>query len=304
MPNQSPTISSTVFYGELCAANLLKRYLIANGVEIPEDVLNGLNDLAGKFLSVSPSMAPCDFGHCAQVELEKHLVALLKRSNGLTLDDFRPAAVEYTARASRRIRWYLGCSTLLFLMLCVMVLYWQLFCEEPSYRQAKAIISVAAWSFALGGIGAVSNLFLHMVKVDAQSALTITISKSLVSRVIGKHNDASNTQCFTACSGEGGVGILIDQSASNRYTSSTATRTSPLPRSPNCHRVATRCVPGNDPFVFGPSSPLATTCNCLHRSCKITHTCFQVRARGADVSSGIVDRFPDCPNSTWSDTSH
>lgn len=32
-------------------------------------------------------------------------------------------------------------------------------------------------------------------------------------------------------------------------------------------------------------------CNCLHRSREIMDTCLQVRARGVDVSSGIVDRL-------------
>jgi len=99
--------------------------------------------------------------------------------DGVTLDDFRPAQLLAAAATARRVRWYLASATLIFIGLALYSLY------LASHSDGKQDLFYAAfWALALGGLGAVASVFLHVLKMVPQESLRTSDEFEVLSRIL------------------------------------------------------------------------------------------------------------------------
>lgn len=125
--------------------------------------------------------APCPTAEDRAL-LDEYIQSLVPLGDGLTLDDFRSQALQQARVRAGRIRAHLALLSAVFLFLTFSVLAAQL--HGDSGRPQVIMLSVAAWGFAVGGLGAVANLFLHVMKLAPQPAVVIADTFELYGRIL------------------------------------------------------------------------------------------------------------------------
>ena len=118
----------------------------------------------------------------AREELDRCIQVLARLSDDVTLDDFRPAAILAARDTARRVRRYVVVGGFSFLTLALGTIVVQAgLTGRPPWA---AMISAAAWSFALGGIGVIASIFVHLLKLIPQQSLNTADEFDVLGRVI------------------------------------------------------------------------------------------------------------------------
>ena len=97
-----------------------------------------------------------------RAELDRYIALLARSAGDLTIESFREATVQRTAMADANVRRLLYWAGGLF-MLALVVLF-----AFPALFQGARFRWVVVWALALGGLGAVSSLLLHILKLTPQ----------------------------------------------------------------------------------------------------------------------------------------
>jgi len=118
----------------------------------------------------------------ARSNLDTYILALARFGDDLTLDDFRTKAIEAAKRTAIKVRRYVTLGSIFFLLLTLSILVAQVWLRgaEPS----AAMLSAAAWSFALGGLGAVASIFLHLLKMLPQQSFNASDEFEVIGRIV------------------------------------------------------------------------------------------------------------------------
>jgi len=116
-----------------------------------------------------------------RASLDEAIQGLARVSRPLTIDDFRTKTLKQASQTALRIRVYIVCSSLIFLTATLSVLLAQ-GAVQPTTPNAE--ISAALWSFSLGGLGAVSSIFLHLLKLAPQQSINSGDEFEVVGRII------------------------------------------------------------------------------------------------------------------------
>lgn len=118
----------------------------------------------------------------ARALLDEYIQSLVKLGEGLSLDDFRAQAIEEARFRTVRIRRGIVGMSATFMLLTFAVLVAQM---HPLSRTPEGVVlSVAAWCLAVGGIGAVANLFLHIMKLAPQPSVVISDVFEFYGRIV------------------------------------------------------------------------------------------------------------------------
>lgn len=104
--------------------------------------------------------------------------------DGLTVQDFTDEALLAAKQAARRVKQYLFFFTALFLALIGITLAAQFAAHEFGKPNASAMASLAVWSFALGGLGAVISVFLNMLRLIPAQVINTGDEFEVVTRVV------------------------------------------------------------------------------------------------------------------------
>jgi hypothetical protein len=110
-------------------------------------------------------------------KLDKIIKALVQASDGQTLDEFRVSISGEFREKKEQIRtllFWLGCGFLIAVFVALIF--------PPLYPQTR-VVGVVLWAASLGGIGAVSGLFVHVAGIAAQEAMRIEDRFSVLVRV-------------------------------------------------------------------------------------------------------------------------
>lgn len=119
-----------------------------------------------------------------RAKLDAYIQQLNQAGDGLTVQDFTEHAVKSGLAAARRVKGYLFGFTALFLTLIGWTLAAQLLNLSFSFERAIAFASLAVWSFALGGLGAVVSVFLNMLRLIPAQVINIEDEFEVVTRVV------------------------------------------------------------------------------------------------------------------------
>lgn len=114
--------------------------------------------------------------------LDQCIPVLARLGDGLTLEDFRTAAIREADRVARRVRRDTVLMSLFFLVLAIAILARQPYVGNPS--SANAMIYAALWCIALGGLGAIASIFLHLLKLVPQQTLNASDRFEFFGRII------------------------------------------------------------------------------------------------------------------------
>lgn len=109
--------------------------------------------------------------------LDRIIKALVQASDGQTLDEFRVSNREEFNAKKQQIRKWLFRLGLLFLALVFVAL------AGPPIWPGTRIAGVILWAASLGGIGAVSGLFVHVAGIAAQDSMRIDDLFSVLVRI-------------------------------------------------------------------------------------------------------------------------
>lgn len=114
----------------------------------------------------------------ARSQLDQYVQALARLGDGLTLNDFRSEAIKEAQRIGRRVQFHAVLMSVVFLTLTIGVLIAQ-------YWLGKATpIFAAVWSLALGGLGAVASIFLHLLKLMPQQTFNSSDQFEFFGRIL------------------------------------------------------------------------------------------------------------------------
>ena len=97
-----------------------------------------------------------------RAELDRYIALLARSAGDLTIESFREAAVQRTAMADANVRRLLYWAGGLFMLALVAQFAFPTLFGGPRFRW------VVVWTLALGGLGAVSSLLLHILKLTPQ----------------------------------------------------------------------------------------------------------------------------------------
>lgn len=113
----------------------------------------------------------------ARAALDQYIKQLATLGDGLTLNDFRTAQIAEAGETARAVRRTLWISGIAFMLLALE----DLFCDSvlPNYE----IVWIGLWAFALGGLGAISSIFLHVLKLMPQETLKVSDEFEVVGRI-------------------------------------------------------------------------------------------------------------------------
>ncbi|CAE6946402.1 hypothetical protein R69608_05546 [Paraburkholderia nemoris] len=104
-----------------------------------------------------------------RAKLDEYIKTLTRLGDGLTINDFRDDAIADAKRTSKRVRAFVCIGSVVFLLLMVLELAIPLFIAIPVHR--FGVLLVVVWAFALGGLGAIANTFLHLLRLVPQQTL-------------------------------------------------------------------------------------------------------------------------------------
>jgi hypothetical protein len=121
--------------------------------------------------------------------LDRHIAALVALSDGLSLDQFRVGRLNAAKRSARRVKAYLFVGTLLFLAMIAAVLVGQyrasgIAAGSGSGGHAGTVLFVASWAIALGGLGAISSIFLHLLRFIPEQVTNSGDEFEVIGRIV------------------------------------------------------------------------------------------------------------------------
>ncbi len=117
----------------------------------------------------------------ARAALDGYIQILASLGDGLTLDDFRSAQIAQAQKTAERVRQIILVASGIFMFIALAVLVWQTQVKPDDSRYD--MLSAALWALALGGLGVVANVFLHMLKLLPQDTLRATDAFEVIARL-------------------------------------------------------------------------------------------------------------------------
>ncbi|WP_159998387.1 hypothetical protein, partial [Roseomonas sp. 18066] len=125
----------------------------------------------------------------ARSQLDRSMRDLAQLGEGLTVEDFRPRRVAQAARTRRIIQAIVIVSSLVFLAMALGVLLVNHAAVPAGPNAGRPVTGTylmwgALWSVALGGLGAVASIFLHMLKLVPQATLRGSDLFEVIGRII------------------------------------------------------------------------------------------------------------------------
>jgi hypothetical protein len=122
-----------------------------------------------------------------RAKLDEYIKILTRLGDGLSIDDFRPEAIVIAQRTKARVKTFVTWGSVLFLVLMIVELAVPLvlatFFPKTSVSSLRGL-QIVLWSFALGGLGAIANTFLHLLKLVPVQTLNTSDFSEVVGRVM------------------------------------------------------------------------------------------------------------------------
>ncbi|MGF6752898.1 hypothetical protein [Paraburkholderia sp. GAS42] len=118
----------------------------------------------------------------ARAQLDEYIKILTRLGDGLSINDFRREAIAEAARTNARVKAFVCWGSVVFLILMVAELAIPIFITVPVHR--IGVLLVVLWAFSLGGLGAVANAFLHLLKLVPQQTLNTSDFFEVVGRTM------------------------------------------------------------------------------------------------------------------------
>ena len=127
-----------------------------------------------------------------RVALDLQIQQLASLAGGLTLEDFRLRQILRAARTASRVRIYILVVSVVFLLLAIGVLFiaqeadaaTSVIAAEKVKATKYSMWIAATWALALGGLGAVASIFLHVLKLLPQQTLRTSDEFEVIGRII------------------------------------------------------------------------------------------------------------------------
>jgi len=110
--------------------------------------------------------------------LDNFIQSLAKHGDGLTLEDFRGANIAQAKKTATAVRRLLYTSGTLFMAALIADLF-----GHKYFRPDDSLTWVGIWAIALGGLGAIASIFLHVLKILPQETLKTTDEVEVVGRI-------------------------------------------------------------------------------------------------------------------------
>jgi hypothetical protein len=207
---QSGTIDQQ-FLDDLSAANRLKSFLVGRGQRISEDASRGIAQLVSDFASdlaeyesralratrswngaaftrhhgdqpanvkgISNVLTPA-----ARADLDFYIRELAYLGDAVTIDDFRVAQMMNAKRTALLVRSIIIVASVGFMMLALSALAYAT--KDPDGTPRPYLAISAIWALALGGLGAVANIFINILKLIPQQTLRTSDVFEVVGRII------------------------------------------------------------------------------------------------------------------------
>lgn len=123
----------------------------------------------------------------ARAALDRYIERLAAMADGLTLDDFRTTRIAQSRRTARRVKIYIVIASVVFMAVAIgTVFYAQYHPVTPASGSAESynMSAAALWALALGGLGAVASIFLHVLKLIPQETLRASDEFEVVGRLV------------------------------------------------------------------------------------------------------------------------
>jgi hypothetical protein len=124
----------------------------------------------------------------ARAALDKYIEALASMADGLTLEDFRAARIVQSRRTERRVKFQIVIASALFMALAIgSVFTAQYHVLQPLSQHSESQYNMSAatlWALALGGLGAVASIFLHVLKLMPQETLRASDEFEVLGRLV------------------------------------------------------------------------------------------------------------------------
>lgn len=97
--------------------------------------------------------------------LDQYIKELAQIGDGLTLEEFRSRSIARARRIEARVRFILYGAGLVFMaaMLAELIFY-------RSYPP-NGLLWIVVWAMAMGGLGAIASIFLHILRLMPQEAM-------------------------------------------------------------------------------------------------------------------------------------
>jgi hypothetical protein len=109
--------------------------------------------------------------------LDNAMQALAALGDNLTIDDFRIARQLRTRRTAQLVRWFIGTSSLVFMALALATIFVQ---------GTNTMFSAAVWALALGGLGALSSIFINVLNlIPLQTLRTSDLFEAIGRTILG-----------------------------------------------------------------------------------------------------------------------
>ncbi|CAG4902363.1 hypothetical protein [Paraburkholderia saeva] len=118
----------------------------------------------------------------ARAQLDEYIKILTRLGDGLSINDFRREAIAEAARTNARVKAFVCWGSVIFLALMIAELAIPVFMTGPVHR--FSVLLIVLWSFSLGGLGAVANAFLHLLKLVPQQTLNTSDFFEVVGRTM------------------------------------------------------------------------------------------------------------------------
>lgn len=118
----------------------------------------------------------------ARAALDEYISTLTSLTDGLTLDDFRTAQIERARQTTKRVKIYIVICSFVFLFLSFASFF--LFVKYDTQNHSYDMLFAMIWAVALGGLGAVASIFLHVLKLVPQSMLKSNDEFEVVGRIV------------------------------------------------------------------------------------------------------------------------
>jgi hypothetical protein len=115
-----------------------------------------------------------------RARLDEYIKLLTRLGDGLSIDDFRLEAIYEAKRTRARVKAFVTCGSVVFLMLMILELAIPVFLRTVPVHSFSVLL-VVLWSFSLGGL---ANTFLHLLKMAPVQTLNTADFFEVVGRVM------------------------------------------------------------------------------------------------------------------------
>ncbi|MEM5315564.1 hypothetical protein [Paraburkholderia sp. JHI869] len=116
-----------------------------------------------------------------RADLDEYIKILTRLGDGISINDFRREAIAEAGRTNRRVKMFVCSGSAVFLMLMVIALAIPVLNIQV---HRFGMLLVVLWSLSLGGLGAVANTFLHLLKMVPQQTLNTSDFFEVVGRTM------------------------------------------------------------------------------------------------------------------------